>query len=85
MIICAGEEDSHTKAKVRQSVSMRVRNALDNAMQAQSSEVVGHCSGLYLIRSESEQRRETLAQAEVREADGQRIEKQHGVAERLHV
>ena len=65
MVICAGKEESRTKAKVRQPVSMRVGDALDHAMQSQSSEVVGHCSGLYLMRNQSEQRCETLAQTEI--------------------
>ena len=65
MIICAGEEEGRTKAKVRQPVTMRVGDAVDDAMQSQSSEVIRHCTGLYLIRSDSEQWREILAQAEV--------------------
>jgi hypothetical protein len=61
MIVCAREEESRTQAEIRQPVSMRVRNALNDAMQAQSPEVVRHRSGLQLIRSKPEQRREILA------------------------
>ena len=85
MIICAGKEESGTQAKVRQPVTMRVGDALDDAMQSQSSEVIRHCTGLYLIRSHSEQRCEMLAQAAVGEPHRQGIEQQHGMAERVHV
>jgi hypothetical protein len=85
MVVSAGKEKNRTKAEISQPVSMGVGNALDDPVKTQPSEMVGHRSWLYLIRSESEQWREPLPQTSVGEADRQRVENQNGVAERLHV
>jgi hypothetical protein len=65
--IQAGEEESHAPTEVGDLVTMRVGNALDQAMQAQPSQVVSHLAWGQLIWGEAQERRQQRPQVVIGE------------------
>ena len=82
-VIDSGEEQGGAQAKVRESVAMRAWDALNNLVEAESAQVIGHLAGGEGVRRYSEEGREAVAQEAVGKPSGKLWKRQQGVAQGL--
>jgi len=82
-----GSRAKHRSAKteLRDAVAMRVRNALDDPVQAKPAELVGHLAAGKLVHRATQQGGELLAEISVGEARRQPGEHQQGVPQGLYL
>ena len=67
-LVGACEEERDAEAEVRESVTMALGSALDEAMQPKPAKVVGHSTWRDILRGNSMKRREALAEIAIRES-----------------
>lgn len=82
--IQAGEEESHAPTEVGHLVTMRVGNALDQAMQAQPSQVVRHLAWGQLIWGKAQEGCEQHPQFVIGEAQRQKPKGNECAEQGLH-
>src|SRR5215468_2543874 len=80
----AGEEECRPEPEVGHPVSMGLRDALDESVQPQPAEVVGHPTRANRLDRNTQQRSESRAEVGVRKPARQQREEQQYVQQRLH-
>lgn len=81
--IGASEEESHAPAEVGDLVTVGVRNALDQAMQAQAAQVVGQLSRGQLVWGKAQEGCEQSTQLRIGEPLGQKPKSNQGTEQSL--
>ena len=80
----ARAKESSAKAEVGEAVAVRLRDTLDDPVQAKSPKLVGHLAAGKPVNCSAQERCERLAEISVREARWQPGEPQQGAPEGLH-
>ena len=85
MVVGSGEEQGNAKAEACQTITMRVGNALDQAMQSQTAQMTGHFAWCELLRIEAGQRSQAEAKLTVGKTGGKQIEKHKSMPQSLYI